>query len=517
MRRPALLALVIAACTPATTGAPPPREQAAAPAEAVAPPPVLEGMLDGTAPVAAAEPAAEPAPAPAFGPLEPGPGLRKVVELRGWDVVAAPGRIVVLDQDFLHVRAIDARTGAELWRNKVQERANGRHTMFPVGERVLLFAGPTLVAIDVRDGRVVGSHPAGGFHGGDDSCGLHVVRDLAPPPWRGHVPGDSDRVACAVSCSCSLALLRCDTGAPLIRFDSSVTHIYHSLSEPHDNVCWKPPKLLGRVKGRTLVVHEGESGEYTAAALEGDKVAWREPWLGDVLGRYRPVGGDAAGDACWSSDGDQLVVWTCSTGKLRWRAEFERPDDGYVDAEVRVLAPGRLLVERRGAARNLVEARALAGGKLLWRRALAADRRILLPGAVPPPIWDATTTYTRVDPATGATRSEIAVAPREVLMPDPRGGWVRAGTGYAEIDADGREVRAVAKDMSGMTWLGEKLLAVGGDERLTVLRRADLSPALDVAGKFSIAAADAALGADALLVHEHRGAEPLRIALLRGE
>ena len=136
---------------------------------------------------------------------------------------------------------------------------------------------------------------------------------------------------------------------------------------------------------------------------------------------------------------------------------------------------------------------------------------------MPPPIWDATTTYMHVDPATGATRSEIAVGPREVLMPDPRGGWVRAGAGYAELDADGREVRAVAKDMSGMTWLGEKLLAVGGNERLTVLRRADLSPALDAPGSFSIAAADAALGADALLIYEHRGAEPLRIALLRGE
>lgn len=516
MRRPTLLGLLIAGCTPTIARPPGP-----APTETAAPktaelPPVLEGMLEDSGPPDQAPPPAKPAIAPLLA-LQPKPGLRKVLEVRGWDVVAAPGRVIVLDDDFVHVRALDAATGAELWRSRVQEQPNGRHTLFPVGDRVLLYAGPSLIAIDVRDGRVVGRHASGGYHGGDTHCGLHVVRELETPPWRGHVPADSDRVACAVACDCFLAPVRCDTGAPETSFRSSETHLYHSLSEPHETVCWRPPRLLGRVKGRTLVALEDEAGGYTAAAVVGDKVAWRAPALGDVVGRFRQVDGDAASDACWSTDGAQLVVWTCSTGQVRWRAEYDA-QDGHVDARARLVAGGRLLVQLRGQQRNLVELRPLAGGKPLWRRSLATDRRIVLPGApVDAPAWDAPTTYALVDLASSATRAEIPLAVHEALLADPRGGWIRVGAAWTEFDADGRERRAVPKDMSKIAWVGEKLAARSEEARFSVLRRSDLEVVLEVAAGMTIAESRAALGPDALLVYEHRGDEPLRIALLRAE
>lgn len=513
MRRPALLGLLLAACARATTTSPTPAATAAPPTVTE---PVLEGMLDDSGSAGQVKPAPAPAPPP-LAPLHPRAGLRKVLEVRGWDVVAAPGRVLVLDDDFLHVRAFDATTGAELWRARVQEKANGRHTMYPLGERVLLYAGPSLIAIDVRDGKVVATSLAGGYHGSDDHCGLQIVRDLDRPPWRGHVPEDSDRVACAVTCECSLNLVRCDTGAPLASFRGSVSHVYHSLSEPHDNVCWRPPRLLGKVKGRTLLAIEDENGGYTAAAVVGDKVTWRAPALGDVVGRFIEVDGDAASDTCWATDGETLTVWTCSTGQVTWRAEHTK-QEGYVDARARLAGPGRLLVQLRGADRNLVEMRPLAGGKPLWSRSLAADRRILIPGApFDPPSWDTPTTYMLVDPATGATRAELPLAAHERLWPDPRGGLVRIGAAWTEFEADGRERRAVLQDMSAIAWLGDRLLTTGGDATFAVRRRADFAPLLEVPASVTAGESRAALGPDALLVYEHRGAEPLRIALLRPE
>src|SRR5690606_24127980 len=40
---------------------------------------------------------------------------------RDWELAALPGRAVVLDDDFSHLRAVDPVSGAELWRVAVQE------------------------------------------------------------------------------------------------------------------------------------------------------------------------------------------------------------------------------------------------------------------------------------------------------------------------------------------------------------------------------------------------------------
>lgn len=490
------LLLVLAACAPAR-----PSAQAPAPVAAPVVEPAPSDMLDRTAPNG------QPAPADGPAPLQPAAGATIVLDARAVDVVALPGRVVALEPDYQHLRGFDPVTGAELWRTQAQERPNGLHTLYPLGERVLLHAGPLLAIVDAQSGAVVARTEA--WHG--ERCGLRIVRGLEQR-WREHVPWDSETVACAYHCECSLQLFDCATGARQQRFNSSVTHLYHSLSQPHDNVCWKPPRLLGRARGRTLAAIEVDD-DYRLEALTADATAWQDARLGAAIGRHAGVGGDAGRDVCWTQADDELLVWTCSTGKLRWRARRE-PQEGHVVERTRL--DGDLVIGERRSDRHVVlDARALATGKRLWQRVLAADRALLFAGERPDAWRDGPITYMRIDPATGATLAELTLPKGDALWPDPAGGWVRTGDAYAELDGEFKPRREVARDMSHTTWLGGQFIVQATADRLTVLRRPALDVALAAAGRFAVVESSAALEPGALLLREHRKDEPLRVVLLR--
>lgn len=477
----------------------------------------LQGVPDRAPP--SATPPAEAPKTPPLAPLEVKPGAKVVLELRGWEVTALPDRVVVLDTDFLHLSAHDPVGGAELWRTRVQEQARGMHTLYSVGERVLLHAGSDLIAVDGKTGAIVGRHPAGGFNGGEDKCHLSIIQGLEAG-LRAHTPLAPATTVCATTCVCSLMLFRCDTGESFgERMNGSVTHIYHSLSEPHDNVCWTPPRLIGRVKGRTLLaLEQGDGREYVASAVDdAGKTLWRRPELGDAVARFRPIDGDPASDTCWSIDQPDMYVWTCSTGQIKWRARYPE-EDGYVRTDARKLDGDRILVRRRSPRATRVELKTLAGGKRLWQRDLPADRVAITPGEDPAGLtWDSPIVYAWVDPVSGAPLRELAIAKDHALVRDPRGGgYLRiGGADHTELARDGQSTRTVPKDISKSIHLGERLIATLDERRLTVLRRPGLEPVLESSGNFYPDEATGALGPAALLLVEHRGSEPLRIVLLR--
>src|SRR5690606_2539134 len=97
---------------------------------------------------------------------------------------------------------------------------------------------------------------------------------------------------------------------------------------------------------------------------------------------FRAIDGDLAGDVCWSVDDDNISVWTCSSGQVRWTAAFTDKVDGH-RSDARLVAPDRLLVRRRSAQAVRVELRDLAGGKRLWRRELPTKSLVLVPGEDP--------------------------------------------------------------------------------------------------------------------------------------
>lgn len=466
-------------------------------------------------PPSASGPALPPADAPA--PLRPAAGVRLAYEARGWDILAAPERVIVLDQDFLHLRALDPASGVELWRAKVQERASGRQSLHALGDRVLFHAGPDLIVVELRTGRVLGSRRAGGTNG-EGGCRVRRVRGLHEAPWREHIAWDPGTTACAIACDCSVQVFGCDDGEVLgERHHGTVSHLYHSLAKPHDSFCFTPPTLLGKVRGRTLLALD-EGGAYQAAALDArGRLLWRRPELGDAVGQHVEVDGDPARDLCWSVADERTVAWTCTTGQSAWQLPAA---PGAEPARVRVdqVDGDRLLVQRRGAQRNLVELRSLARGALVWSRALAADRIVLPPGDPPDSNWDGPSVYARLDLRTGATEAEIEVPARERLWREPTGGYLRVGGPVlVEYDAQGRQVRAIAKDVSAASWRSAHFLVLRRDDGITVLQRPALGEVLHATGSFSVVESSSALGPRALLLQEHRGDQPLRFAALFAE
>lgn len=515
--RPALvLVLVLAACSAKT----------AAPQPAVVEAPVSEDMPDPPAPAAVdppteapAEPpasAASPAPSPPA-ELEPGAGLRVVLDVRGWDVTALPGRVVVLDDDFRHLRAFDPATGAELWRLEVQEQGRGLHTLHAVGDRVLLHAGPDIIAVDVTRGQVVGRHSAYGYNGNDDHCRLHVRRGFTSA-WQAHVPFEADRTVCATVCECSVHLFRCDTGAPITEaFRGQITHLYHDIGEAHDNVCWNPPRLFGQLKGRALLALETNRDTSVGVALDGHgKEVWRRPELAPAIRRFRAFGGDVAADTCWSVDAKDMFTWTCSTGQIKWKTEFPGGDDHW-GGDARLIAPGKLLVRRRSQQAVQAELRELATGKRLWRRQLPAGHVVLAPGEDPRDlVFDPAATFEWIDLRTGATTRALQVSDSQAVVRDGPGNYLRVGgPDTLELDAAGQPVRTVSRDTHGLAWVSPRLLGLRDEQRFTLLRRPDYAPALSMAGRWYVDEASPALGPDATLLWEHRGDEPLRLVLVR--
>ncbi|PCC67211.1 hypothetical protein SAMN02745121_09082 [Nannocystis exedens] len=431
-------------------------------------------------------------------------------EARAADVVALPGSLVALDGDLIHLRGLDPATGAELWRTRRHERPGGVHTLYPLGERVLLHAGEVLAIVDARDGALLEHREMWEY--GD--CELQIFRGMYGPRGREHVPWGRDDVACGFACGCEIQPFDCTLGTRQRPFSGASARVYHSKAAPHDDVCLNPPRLLGRVKGRTLAMLPVDFG-HRLAALDGDEIVWRESEQRPVVNRFSTIAGDTARDVCWALDHAEMAVWTCSTGRLLWRAS--QPDGALLRERV-TLAGDRLLVERRTAGRNTVEALAVMSGTRIWKRELAADRVLLVDAGLPDPPRSDGVVYLRLDPATGRTLAEFRLAPKESLWRDPAGGYIRAGgAAYVEFDPEGRERRQIVRDMSDTTWLDEHFIVQTAPDRLTVLRRSTLDVVLSAEGQFAVVESTAALGPGVLLLREHRKNEPLRIALLRAE
>ncbi|PCC66613.1 hypothetical protein [Nannocystis exedens] len=216
-----------------------------------------------------------------------------------------------------------------------------------------------------------------------------------------------------------------------------------------------------------------------------------------------------------------MVAWTCSTGQIKWRAEWRGQTERFSSA-ARLVAPGLLLVRRRSERELRVELRDVVTGKPRWRRELPPDRVAITPGEAIDDLlaYVHTPTYAWLDLRKGATLHEHALAQDQALIRDPAGdGYVRlGGPEVALLGRDGRVLQTVPKDTRGIQRLGARFAAGGDQQRLTVLRRPDFAVALEVAGAWAVKDSTEALGPAGVLIFEHRGErEPLRIVVLRAD
>lgn len=453
-------------------------------------------------------------PAPTTVPLTADAGLRVVLDIPAWDVLAAPGRIITVEPDLLHLAARDPATGAAQWTTRVQPDSNGWHTLFGLGDTIILLAGPRRISVDAATGAVRGTRQ-GFFHGADKGCGLDLSADNRSADWSTWIPATPATATCAQSCGCSLFVFDCsgasDRGAS---FHSQTTHLYHSLREPHDTVCFDKPGVLARGQGRIVVRAQDDKGKPIVVGLDAAtfKTVWTRPEFA-TLGRDGSSGADPSGNHCWIADDRELLVFQCSTGIRRYKTVHGGKGEDPGTATVS-WPSGGVLVQHRDSRRTLIQLRD-AGGERRWERTLPAVQHAVLPSTVLDYIGGpAITTHVIVDPVTAATIATIPIADKQRLV-RTSDGYARLGpNGYAEFDARGQPIRESPQTSEWFIRVTPAHIVERSSERLRVLRRGTFAPVLTLPGSWSLRVSEA-LGPDALVLFEHRGEKTPRVLVLR--
>lgn len=416
--------------------------------------------------------------------------------------VALAGALVVLEEDYRHLRAIDLETGAERWRLLAQGEPRGMHELHSYGDRVLLHAGGRLVIVDARKGRRIGDVSAV-YNGG--GCHLQIEGD-----------------ACAYVCECMIQPIDCTSGAEVgSSYSSSENHIYFEIDE-HESVCPIRPQLLGRKDELTVALVEGKDGLMGAVAFDTKgSVRWRREGLLSERGTFSAgwisAGMAADGSACWLAEhsSGELEVFECATGKQLWRT--------VVVTEQRLFhvcflpADGGRLWLQTSAVKKMggsVEVRDLQSGRRIW----AQDTG----GGISP--WPRTRPFAGADlpqptklhlydGSRGKVLRELEYGAGSVIVDDPRGGFLLAGDELTEFDEEAKIRRRRPRALPGLYGATAEHLVVGlpGDVGGTlVLRREDLTPSMRIDGQVAWVAMPG-LGAGMMLFEGQRDEAPSRL------
>lgn len=498
------------ACTPSRPPLPVDEsEPGHAPAPQEPAPPDMSPPPGPEAPV----PKASPPPASPV-PLTADAGLRIVLDIPAWDVLATPGRVVTVEPDFLHLVARDPATGAVQWTTRVQPDSNGWHTLFGLGDGIILLAGPRRIHVDAATGAVRGTRQ-GFFHGADKGCRLDLTADNRTADWSTWIPATATNAACAQACGCSLSLFDCsgasDGGTS---FHNQTTHLYHSLREPHDTVCFDQPGVLARSIDRIVVRAQDDRGKPLVAGLDATtfKTVWTKPDYA-TISHHSSSGADPTGHHCFIADDRELVVFQCSTGIRRYRSVHGGKGEDPGTAAVS-WPPGGVLVQHRDSRRTLIQLRD-AGGERRWERTLPAGQHVVLPTTDIDYLGGPTiTTHVLFDRATAFTIAKIPITGKQRLV-RTSDGYARLGPDdYAEFDARGQPLRETPRSSEWFIRVTPGHIVERTSEQLRVLRRGTLAPVLTLPGSWSLRASEA-LGPDALVLFEHRGEQTPRVLVLR--
>jgi len=461
------------------------------------------GVPAGSPPSTAAEVGELPAKAdPLRVTFAEGSDLELRFQGEAWAMTIAAKRLILLEEDFKHLRAIDPATGAPSWRLVAQSDPGGQHDLYADGERALLHAGPRLVMVDAAAGRRLGEAKAY-FNGGDSGCRLRI-----------------EGGACAYVCECTIQPVACDSGAQIgPSFPSSENHIYFDMSEPHDTVCPIEPRLLGRAGEHSVALVEGEDGLTGAVGVDpAGVVRWRLDGLLPRRGTFSGGGVDAGmsedGGLCWVLDSDEgdLEVFDCAAGQRLWGAKIEVSER---QVRVRWLAidGGGLWIDTSGAEGGSAELRDPATGDRIWAHAL--------PGAATPwPLDEAltgaylpqTTKLMIYDGGRGRVVKEIAVDERLRVVDDPAGGYLIIGDELVELDAQAKVRRRRPRAVRGLVGVNRDHLVVSEGEGVEVLRRDDLTVSLRIDGQVRMLDASE-LGPGSLLFARSRRGVPTELLL----
>lgn len=316
------------------------------------------------APLVAAAPSASTpaASAPAVDPFRPLPGLEVIARVPAYDARQSGGRIVVVDPDLRTARGVALETGKELWATPLALEHVGRATLYPdfgADQRLVLHVADALVVLDPASGAIAARH--------------HVW-------WNEKVWLQQLRGACTLGGECDYRLVDCDDAHPYgPHFRIAITHLYHDLGKPHDNVCWGPSFLVGRAGALIIAVTDGRTWESpggpqvegpvtVAVAVKSGAVVWTSRAFGSSHGVSEASGSSPDGSTCWLTGLEgKLDVFSCATGKPLFQKTYGEHSLGAPELLV-TWADGGLFVSSSDSA-SLLDAKT---GKPRWSIALPA-------------------------------------------------------------------------------------------------------------------------------------------------
>ncbi|TNF32369.1 MAG: hypothetical protein EP329_10470 [Deltaproteobacteria bacterium] len=308
-------------------------------------------------------------PAVSAAPEAP-PGPEVLWEGRAWQVEVVDGVAVALDADLLHVTGVDVTTGKRRWRRQVQKKANGYHTLQVIGGRLFFWAGPTLMELSPKTGKVLRS---GEVVHNRATCQLDVRGTLG-----------------AATCEVGLWLFALDPIKLGPYFPASEIHIYEDLSQPHSTHFLRSARtLLGRAGDLAVVAVEDKEAGHQSFFRASAMLAGVDPRSGEVRWKTSELVKDGL---TWAGVRDGTVAWVVSestraagavdarTGALLWKVAAEgeeTPFNGDLTGDGDAVV---VLVD------DVVRCRDLRTGKERWHAAAEGASRVVALGGREEPL-----------------------------------------------------------------------------------------------------------------------------------
>jgi outer membrane protein assembly factor BamB len=424
--------------------------------------------------VACAGCAAEAAPAPQVKPL---------ADVPAWSAEAVAGRMVVVDDGFLSVTALDAATGAVAWSARLQSApASGAHGLLVDGASVLAWFGERAHVLDGATGKGHGSYETV-RHG--DGCGLWVNEGM-----------------CARVCPCSFALADCTTGQL-----ASTTYQgkYVEEIDPDGGMssgCWGFDGWPLGVAGKLAMISVNDPKAHVAGV---DPATKTEVWHRDMSASPQTyeTGHSTDGKTCWFTARDySLAVVDCATGKELWTSKGVAGSPRHFIIDL----PGRGLFEQKLTTATLRDERT---GRVLWSVALPAGGVGWPKGAAPTmgaiQRLDNATSVAVLDPGNGKVLARVAVPKAADVIPDVGGGFfVAQRNELVAYNAAGTETARASVPAFNIE-LGATLIAMGRDPDVVVVDKQSLRELLRVPGPNLSFVVEGALGTGRVIVFQYDG------------
>jgi outer membrane protein assembly factor BamB len=411
----------------------------------------------------------------------PLPRVKQLADLPAWSVEAVAGRMVIVDDGFLSVTAVDAATGAQAWSAKVQAApAKGSHGLLVDGTSALAWFGERVHVIDGATGKQRGSYETV-MHGG--GCGLWVKEGM-----------------CARVCQCSFALADCTTGKL-----ASATYKGKYVEEfdpdgGRSSGCWGFDGWPLGVAGKLAMISVDDPKPHVAGV---DPATTKEVWHRDMSASPSAyeTGHAADGKTCWFTDHDKtLVVLDCTTGRQLWTTKGVRGSPRHLVIHV----PGRGLFEQKISTATMHDERT---GRVLWKLALAPGAVGWLKGT-PPTMGtlqrvDDATSVVLIDPKSGKALARVAIPKGADVIPDVGGAFfVAQSSELIAYDAAGTETARASVPAINME-LGSTLIAMGRDPDVVIVDKKTLRELIRIPGPNLSFVVEGALGVGRFVVFQY--------------